>query len=283
MNAVIVRHQRLDGEARIELRRAPSGRTALADLYQRAPCRVLFPDTDLDQPFECVLLTTSGGLTAGDRTRVSIAVEPHARATLTTQAAEKIYRALPMTGDTHVDVAVRVGAGAWAEWLAQETLLFNGSRLRRSFSAEVHPEGRLLALESIVFGRTAMGESFDSGLLHDSWRVRRNGRLVWADTVRLDGDVREQRREPFGFGTSVACSTVLYAGPDAADRLREVRHFLSAAGTLRAGATLLEGLLLVRLLADDAAELRSAVMQLVGTIRSQAASISAKLPRVWHC
>jgi len=92
-------HQRVDGEARIAFRRRADGVVALADLYQRAPCRVLFPTTEAGEPVQAVLLTTSGGLTGGDRTRVSVSVEPGARATITTQAAEKIYRALPDTGD----------------------------------------------------------------------------------------------------------------------------------------------------------------------------------------
>ncbi len=65
--------------------------------------------------------------------------------------------------------------------------MFNGARLRRSFSAELAPGSRMLAVESIVFGREAMGEEFCMGLLHDSWRIRRAGHLIWADTLRLRG------------------------------------------------------------------------------------------------
>ena len=100
------------------------GVIALAALYQRAPCRVLFPTTEAGEPLQAVLLTTSGGLTGGDRTRVSVTVEPSARATVTTQAAEKIYRALPGTGDAVVQVEMQVGDGAWAEWLAQEKRIY---------------------------------------------------------------------------------------------------------------------------------------------------------------
>ena len=170
MNAVTQVHQRVDGEARIAFRRGSDGRTSLADLYQRAPCRVMFPATEPDEPVQAVLLTTSGGLTSGDRTRVAIEIGAGSRATLTTQAAEKIYRALPSTGDAIVQVDMDVAEGAWAEWLAQETIVFEGSRLRRSFAADIATTAKLLAVESIVFGRTAMGEQFDTGLLHDGWR-----------------------------------------------------------------------------------------------------------------
>ena len=99
VRSVATAHQRVDGEARIAFRRRADGVIALSDLYQRAPCRVLFPTTEAGEPLQAVLLTTSGGLTGGDRTRVSVSVETSARVTVTTQAAEKIYRALPDTGD----------------------------------------------------------------------------------------------------------------------------------------------------------------------------------------
>ena len=275
-------HQRVDGEAQITFCRRADGATALADLFQRAPCRVLFPTTEADEPVQAVLLTTSGGLTGGDRTRVAISVESHARATLTTQAAEKIYRALPNTGDAVVQVEMRVGDGAWAEWLAQETIVFDGSRLRRLFTAEVAATGRLLAVESIVFGRTAMGEHFNSGVLHDAWRISRAGRLIWADALRLEGDLKRLRTAPFGFGTSVACATLVYVGADASQQLSEARRLLSGC-PLPCGATSLDGIMLVRIMADDASELRTAVMNLIAGIRAAAASLPARLPRVWHC
>jgi urease accessory protein len=294
VHSVAKAHQRVDGEARIAFRRRNDGTTALADLYQKAPCRVLFPTIEANEPLQAVLLTTSGGLTGGDRTQVAVSVESGARATLTTQAAEKIYRALPGTGDAVVKVELQVGDGAWAEWLAQETIVFEGSRLRRLFTADVTATGQLLAVESIVFGRTAMGECFNSGMLHDAWRIRRGGRLIWADALHLDGashldgplhmdgNIKALRALPFGFGTSVACSTILYAGADASQQLIEARRLLSDC-PLSCGATSLDGIMLVRIMADDASELRAAVMKLIAGIRQAAASLPAQLPRVWHC
>jgi urease accessory protein len=282
VNAIAAAHQRVDGEARIAFRRHLDGRTALADLYQRAPCRVLFPATEPDEPPQAVLLTTSGGLTGGDRTRVAVSIEPEAQATITTQAAEKIYRALPNTGDAVVQVEMRVESGAWAEWLAQETIVFEGSRLRRLFTADVAPTGRLLAVESIVFGRTAMGERFDTGLLHDAWRISRGGKLIWADALHLEGDVGKLRSAPFGFASAVACSTVVYVAADAPQQLSEARRLLGDS-TLPSGATALDGIMLVRIMAADAVELRAAVMKLISGIRQAAAALPARLPRVWHC
>jgi urease accessory protein len=275
-------HQRVDGAARLELRRAEDGRTRLADLFQRAPCRVLFPLPEAHEPVLAVLLTTSGGLTGGDRTAVTVVIGPRAAATVTTQAAEKIYRALESEGEVQMRFGLQVGDGAWAEWLAQETILFDGARLRRSLSAEVAGTGRLVALETVVFGRTGMGERFDTGLLHDTWEVRRDGRLVWLDAMRLEGDIARRRAAPFGLGTCVACSTLLYVAPDAADRIDAVRGALASSGNLGA-ATVLDGVLIVRAMAERAQELRSAMMSVACTLRQEAGPWPARLPRVWSC
>jgi urease accessory protein len=277
-----VRYQRADGAATVSIDCDRSGVSRLRDLYQRAPCRMLFPDVEAGEPLQAVVLTTTGGLTGGDRTRVEFNVGANARATLTTQAAEKLYRALPGTPPVECAVSVTGGTNAWCEWLAQETILFNGAHLRRSFCADLAPGSRMLAVESIVFGRQAMGEELRVGMLHDSWRIRLAGRLVWADSMRLEGDIAGLRRAPFGFGAAVAFATLVFAAQDAGELLEPVRAVLEdAAG--ESGATLLDGLLIIRLLDSDALRLRSRVVRVAGLIRHTAAGISRTLPRVWHC
>lgn len=285
MNAAVgietPRPQRADGAARIRFVAAP-GRTALGDLFQRAPCRALFPCNEAGDLTQAVLLTTSGGLTGGDRIRVAVEIGDGAQATVTTQAAEKVYRPLPTDESVSIQVSFKVGAGSWGEWLGQETILFANARVRRLFEAEVAPSGRLLAVESIVFGRTAMGERFDQGLLHDAWRIRRDQRLIWADGIHLDGNIARTRAAPFGFGTGVATATVVYVGSDANRYLDEVRRVLRDHGGLGT-ATAFDGLLVVRLIAEDAASLRAAVIAVASGIRNWAAGLPPRLPQVWYC
>ncbi|WP_245586113.1 urease accessory protein UreD [Solimonas soli] len=273
-------HQRVHGAAVLGYRRDEHGRTRLADLYQRAPCRLLFPDAEHDEPTQAVLLTTSGGLTGGDRLDFTLRVDDGARVVVSTQAAEKLYRALDEEADTRVDVHLRVGAGAWVEWLAQETILFDGARLRRRLDAELAPAARLLATESVVFGRRAMGEDWRRGLLHDAWRIRRDGRLIWADALHLAGDVAAARAAPFGFGDAGACATLLYAGDDAEAQLPLARALLA---DHPGAATAFGGLLIARLLAADAAALRRSLIHLAGGLRQGIAGLPARLPRVWYC
>lgn len=274
-----LRHQRVDGAARIAFRRR-GARTMLADLAQRAPARVLFPDVDPQEPPQAVLLTTSGGLTGGDRLTTEAFVETGAFATFTTQAAEKLYRALPEDAATRIDQHVRVADHATAEWLGQEAILFDGARVRRRFAADVAPTGRLLAVESLVFGRGAMGEAYRTGLVHDSWRIRRDGRLIWADTLHLEGDVAAIAARPFGFGGARALATIAYVGADARDHLDTARTLV---GEDRGGATCFEGLLVIRLLDADPSIVRAGVLRVAGGLRAAALGLSPRLPTVWHC
>ena len=274
-------HQRVNGSARIAFV-ASDGCSRLADLYQRAPCRVLFPNVEPTDPPQAVLLTTSGGLTGGDRLRVDIRARTGSHATLTTQAAEKIYRALPDEGNANIDVHIDAASGACIEWLAQETIVFDGARLRRGFSADMAADARLLAVESLVLGRAAMNETLRRGYVHDSWRIRRDDRLVFADALHLDGDIAGQRTMPFGFADATACGTLVYAAPEAPSLLDYARA-CSREHALVAHVTTREHLLIVRFLARHAVDLRAAIISLTGAIREAALGRSRRLPQVWYC
>lgn len=257
---------------------AAEGRTHLADLYQKTPCRVLFPRPEPAELLSAVLLTTSGGLTGGDSLRLAIEALPEARAVVTTQAAEKIYRA--RDGEARINVELDVHPGAWLEWLPQETILFEGSRLRRSTEARVAPGGRLLAGEMVTFGRSARGERFTRGLLHDGWRLRRGSRLAWADALHLEGEIAAALDHPAGLDGAQAAATLLYAGDDAADWLERARALLADAAS-RAAATIVGGILLARLFGRDASLVRQDFIRLATGLRAAIIGLPPRMPRVW--
>ena len=163
-------------------------RAGLKHLYQHDPLRVLFPAPPRGEVPTAVVVTTSGGLVGGDRLDVTATTGPGASALITAQAAEKVYRS---TGaDCRIDVRLGAAENSWLEWLPQETILFEGSRMRRLTRVDVKGGGRLLAGEMLVFGRHASGERLTSGLIRDAWEVRRDGRLSWADALHMDGDLQ---------------------------------------------------------------------------------------------
>ncbi len=266
--------ERGDGALEIAFDGRPGG---LVHLYQRAPARALLPKVPAGQPSEAVLITTSGGLTGGDRMRYRVRVSGGGRALVTTQAAEKIYRSLGPEVD--IGVELEVAAGARLEWLPQETILFDGARLARRTRAVLEPDARLLACEMLVFGRTASGERFRRGSLAERWRLERGGRLMWADALGLEGDVAATLDDPFTFAGAAALATLIHAAPDAARHLALAREAAAGLGC-RAGASLVNGILLGRLFGPDAALVRAGLADLLGRLR-RAASYGHSLPRVW--
>jgi urease accessory protein len=271
------RLERGDGAAEIAFARRGEA-TVLARLYQRTPCRVLFPLPEPGDLPVAALLTTSGGLAGGDRLRLSIAVEAGARAVAATVAAEKIYRSLGP--EAEVEVMLAVGAGGWLEWLPQETILFDGARLKRRLFADLASGAKLLAAETLVFGRTARGEGFARGLLHESWRVRRDGKLAWADALRLEGDIAARLASPAAFAGARALATAVYVGADAADHLTLARA-LAESESCRGGATLVNGVLLARFLGTRAEAVRAALARYLSALRRAAGGLPPTLPRLW--
>jgi urease accessory protein len=257
------------------------GETRLRHLFQSDPCRILFPRVPRGSPMEAVIVTTSGGIVGGDRLRFALRAEKSAVAAITTQAAEKVYRSAG--GTSEISIAVEVADGAFLEWMPQETILFDGARLRRTNLANIAGSGRLLSGEIVVFGRRARGETFSHGFLHDGWTIRRDGKTVWRDALRLDGDARKLIVNPHAFDGAAACATMIYTGPDAEARLEFARACLDPPSTgVRAAATRLGDVLVVRFLGRDAALLRARFADLWKNMRHAVAGHPARLPRVWE-
>ena len=163
---------------------ASGGRTRRTRVHEDGSLRVRFPNAAGDA-LEAVIVNTGGGMTGGDRFAVEIALGEGASLIAGTAAAEKIYRS---TGpDAEMDVKLDVGEGARLAWLPQETILFDRARLSRRIDVDLAESASLLMAEAVVFGRAAMGEAMHEGFFADRWRVRRAGKLVFADSARLDG------------------------------------------------------------------------------------------------
>ena len=190
---------------------ASAGRTRRTHVHEDGSLRVRFPNAPADM-LEAVIVNTGGGMTGGDRFAVEIALAEGARLVAGTAAAEKIYRS---TGpDAEMDVTLDIGAGAHLSWLPQETILFDRARLARRIDVELADGASLLMAEAVVFGRSAMGEAMRQGFFADRWRVRRAGKLVFADSARLDGDIAAKLGQPAAASGGIAIATVLIAPGD---------------------------------------------------------------------
>lgn len=265
-------HQRADGRAELVLGAAPAG-ARLRHLFHAAPLRLLFPDTDPGDPTLGAFVNVAGGLAGGDALSVTLGLEDGARFTATTPAAEKIYRSLGAA--TRIASSLTLAEGACCEWLPQETILFDGGRLSRRLDIALAPGARLLAAEMVVFGRAARGERFRHGSLHDAWRIRRDGRLIWADTLHLGAPAAalDQRFVLDGAG---AVATLLLAAPEAAEHRALARELADGGAGLVA-----PGLLLTRWV-GEASVVRASLGTAIASLRAAALGHPARLPRLWR-
>jgi urease accessory protein len=216
----------------------------------------------------------------GDRLAIEIKTSERALATISPTAAEKVYRS---TGAAcEIDVALQADNASWLEWLPQETILFNDSRMKRITRIEANGESRVFAGEMLVFGRIGRGERLTRGLVRECWEVRRDGHLTWADNLYLDGDIAATIAHPAGFDGATAAATAIYVAPDAAKRLDDAREALEDADGLKAGVTIVNGVLVARFIGRDARTLRGAFGKFWATFRHRVAELPASLPRLWH-
>jgi urease accessory protein len=245
------------------------GRTVLADLRQEGSARLLLPRGD-GPMLDAALLVTAGGITGGDVVACDGAAGEGAWLGLTTQAAERVYRARP--GETgRVTVRLSAAAGARLDWLPQETILFEGSAMARRLEVELAADAVLLAVEPVVFGRAAMGERITRLRFGDQWRIRRDGRLIHAEALRIGGSAGLLAR-PATLGGAGAMASIVFASERAEAMLDPVRRLLPQ----EAGASVVRpGVLAVRMLAGDGFELRRRLVPVLRTLRG------APLPSMW--
>jgi urease accessory protein len=267
------RLQRARGRSRLSVAKL-DGATRLQELYQDGCAKLRCPKTYGSEFFEAVLLNTAGGLTGGDHIETDVRVRPGAALTVTGQTCERIYKS--SGGDALVETRLSLGEGAHLEWMPQETILFDRGRIRRSLNVEMASNARLLAVEPIVFGRVASGETLGPGLFRDSWRIHCDGDLRYAEETCLDGEIGEIVNRPATLNGAKAIATVLYAAPDAETLVAPARESLHGAPVI-GGVTYVNGVLLSRLIARDSMQLRAGLIPFLSFLRD-----GRDMPRAWH-
>lgn len=264
--------QRAQGALRIAFRHR-DGRTVLADLFQSGCLKARFPRERHPGWADVIMLNTSGGVAAGDELCTTLDVGPDAHVTFTSQAAERFYRARPGEGPAKLRTSLRIRRGAQAEWLPQESIVFDGAALDRMLDIDLEQGARVLAMEQVVFGRELMGEDVRRVVLRDMIHIRRDGVPLVHDALRMQGDAAAMlQRATIGDGAR-AVATLYCVASDCGHRLAGVRDALEG---MEVGASAEDDLLLVRMLARNGARLRRGVTAVLSVLRDR------PLPRAWR-
>jgi urease accessory protein len=265
----------------IALRVAAAGaRTRRERVFEDGSLRVRFPNA-APESLEAVIVNTGGGMTGGDRFTIELILGEGASLIAGTAAAEKIYRS--NGPDAEMTIRLELAKGARLAWLPQETITFDNARLSRRIDIDLGPGASLLMAEAVVLGRTAMGEAMNVGLFADLWRVRREGRLIFADGLRLEGDIAAKLTAPAVAAGGIAMATLLIAPGDEAHALLQTAcERINAGGefhpdtepAVEAAVSTWDGIAVARLCAKNGAALRDGLVSLL-------AAIGQDVPRLW--
>ena len=271
--------QRADGCGRFVLIGSENG-TRIEDVFERYPIRTMFPRTGSRPVEEAVLVNTAGGIAGGDRLEYCVAALPGASIAVTSQAAEKVYRAL--YEPAQVTTRLKARESARLAWLPQETIVFNWARLHRTTEIELFTGAELLALESLVLGRAAHGEVVVGGNITDSWCVKRDGRLIWADSFRITAEIFPHVNRKALLSNCNAIATLIYFGSCLDKRLDFLRETIPSLGC-NCAATLVNGLIVVRFAAKESSDLKLALRSFLQQFGPELGSGPFRVPKMWSC
>jgi urease accessory protein len=271
--------QRADGCGRIVLLGSENG-TRIEDVFERSPIRIMFPRTEHRAVEEAVLINTAGGIAGGDRLECSVAALPGASIAVTSQAAEKVYRAL--YEPARVATRLKAQESAKLAWLPQETIVFNWARLHRTTEIELFSGAELLALEWLVLGRIAHGEVMVGGSITDSWRVKRDGRLIWADSFRITDEIFPHMTRKALLANCKAVATLIYYGPHLEKRLDFLREIIPSLGC-NGAATLVSGVIVIRFAAEESLDLKVVLRRFLEQFGPELGSGPFQVPKMWSC
>ena len=261
---------RAQGEIRASFA-ALAGRTHVERVFETGGLRLRYPN--VARGCEAVIVNTGGGVAGGDQALYDFVAGAGSDVVVTTQSAEKVYRA--QAGSAEINVSLRLHEGAALAWLPQETIMFSGARLRRRFDADVCADASLTIVEALVFGRLAMGELIVEGSLHDRWRIRRDRALIFAEELRIEDDITGILDRPAVGRKGRATAMLLHVAPDAESQLEAVREALHAA-PCEWGASAWNGMLTARFISPVPEMQRAAIVLALGALRGVAP------PRVWQ-
>jgi urease accessory protein len=270
--------QRANGVGRVVLESC-GGDARINDLFQRSPIRIMFPRL-AGVLEEAVLINTAGGIAGGDILEYEITALAKASITVTSQAAEKVYRAL--NEPARITTCLKACDIAKLAWLPQETIVFNCGRLNRQTEIELSSGIELLALEWLVLGRAAHGEEMASGHITDSWRVKKDGRLIWADSFRVTDEMFPQLHRKALLSDRRAVGTLIYFGPNLCARLEFLRD-IAVSLECQCAATAVGELIIVRFAARESYDLKRALCSLLQQFSRELGPGPFRVPKMWSC
>lgn len=233
--------------------------------------RLRFPDRAL--ACEAVVMNTGGGVAGGDVVAIDMTLGAAAHAIASSVGAERIYRSIG--AESRINLTITLEDQAQFLWIPHETILFDGARMSRTIICTLPASAHLTLVDLLVMGRRGMGEVMRSGSIDDQWRIRRDGKLIHAEAMRLEGDIEARLGHPACAASAPVIATIIHCAPDCEARLPSVRTVLDAHPGITIAASAWDRKLVIRALGDALAPVRAALAAILPPLTGRSA------PRGW--
>ena len=265
--------------ANLALRFAVKGdRTTIASKSFQGPLAVQKPFYPEGDTCHVYVLHPPGGVVGGDQLAIELNLEEHSHALLTTPAANKFYRSDER--QSRLQQRFRLEHQAVLEWLPQESIFFDQCNTHLATQIELARDSRLIAWDVICLGRPASGEPFRQGAIRQILEILQAGEVLLNDRLLIEG-ASKMLTEPWGF-SSYPVIGYLVATPTSVSTRDKVREMVGFGESVRLTATLINDLLVCRVLASQAEQARRKLLEVWQTIRPTIVAKEAIQPRIWH-
>ncbi|MEW6603836.1 MAG: urease accessory protein UreD [Thermoproteota archaeon] len=249
-----------------------SKKTAVKQQYSRVPLytqRALYLEEALPSMAYMYIISPSGGILQGDRYRMDITLRKDAMAHLTTQGATRVYR-MEKNFATQI-VNITVDQGCYLEYIPDQIIPYRSSRFYQIANLHVHDNATLVYSEMVTPGRVAGGEHFDYDICYMKTVAKnQNDRTRCYDVAILE----PKKRNMGAFGIlekhDVFGTVYVITGSEKMPKLYEkISQEIANVVAISGGASILpdNSGIIVRLLGNTASEVRSAIFEVVRSVR----------------
>ena len=257
-------------------------KTVMAGLTHKGPLRVqrpFYPEGDTSHIY---LLHPPGGVVGGDGLNIHIQCKNQSHGLITTPGATKFYLSAGATAN--VDQVVDIGAGCALEWFPQEGIFFTGAKVKARTCINLESNAHFMGWEISCFGRPVNRERFLHGHVHSRFLIRRDGRPLLSDHLQVSDPAHLSaaaglRDYPMQ-GLFVATGGTETLLEECRDVLADAQARL--AEPLPAGITLLDDLIVLRILGVHTEKMQSLMIPVWHLLRQKILNKSADIPRIWN-
>ena len=260
--------------------------TRLTERKHNGPLRVqkpLYPEGD--EVCHAIVIHPPGGVVGGDQLKIDIKLAADTHALVTTPGAAKWYRSNGYISAQHI--SLKLDAGARLEWLPQETIFFDDACVDLQQTIHLAADARLIVADIFCFGRTASGETYNSGRIKQHCSIYREGKMIWHEQGSLQGG-SPAMQSPLGLnGKSVSAMVLASGAMLSGEQLQVLREQTSALLSEReaeamCGVTQMKSVTVARYLGNSSEVARLWMQMVWQHLRPVVIGCDAKIPRIWN-